>query len=143
MSSLRTFSITVALIVGTAIPASAGRRTPAPVTINTSTKTASGSLGSARKSSDNNQHIGCYAQIYPVLDPNAPPSEYSTTYYNCFAVTSTGTAAGCILPFGQHATYDVPRTLAEDSFLKFTWNDQGLCTSIEVQNYSYYEPVQS
>lgn len=139
MFSLRTTLAASALSMSIALPAHAGRKTTATVVINTASRTASGSLGSARNSADSIQYIGCHGTLYPNLDANSG-SFASTTYY-CYARNSAGTTAACSVPITTEF-FDIYAPVAEDSFLQFSWDASGNCTSLRVENYSYYAPVQ-
>ena len=139
MRSLRTTLIAAALTLSIAPPVHAGRKTTAAVVINTATRTASGSLGSARNSSDSTQYIGCQATYYPNLDPNS--GSFSSTTYFCYARSSAGTTGACSVPLSTDFV-DIYAPIAEDSFLQFSWDAAGNCTSLRVENYSYYAPVQ-
>ena len=126
------------VVAGAALPALAGRRTPAPVVVNTATRTASGSQGTARSSSDSQQRIGCSFALIPAAPGSSDPAQRQ---FSCFAATSTGLFVMCFFP--ETATNgDFLSVLAEDSFIRFTWDASGTCTSLRVENASYYEPVQ-
>jgi len=129
-----------ALLAGVARPAHAGRKTPANVVINTTTRTASGSLGSTRNTTDNVQYIACQGTLYPNLDPTS--GSYSSRSYFCYARTTAGASASCTIATSTDPLVDIQPTLAEDSFVEFKWNASGYCTSLRVENYSYYAPVQ-
>ena len=116
-------------------PASAGQKTEADVTINFTTRTASGAIGTARASSGNQQNIGCQATL------SVTPGVSSQTFVMCSATNASGQSVFCVAPVTFF--HDVAATLADDSFIKFTWSDTGTCSSIEVRNYSYYKPRQS
>lgn len=136
---MRLLSIVIVIsVAGAALPVLAGRKTSAPVVVNTNTRTASGSQGTARSSSDSQQRIGCSFALIPAAPGSSDPAQRQ---FSCFAATSTGLFVMCFFP--ETATNgDFLSVLAEDSFIRFTWDASGTCTSLRVENASYYEPVQ-
>lgn len=116
-------------------PAAAGQKSEADVTINFTTRTASGAIGTARSSSGTLQNIGCQATL------SVTPGVSSETFVMCSATNASGQSVFCVAPAAFF--HDVAATLADDSFIRFTWSDTGTCSSIEVRNYSYYKPRQS
>jgi hypothetical protein len=108
------------------------------VTVNTSTRTASGSIGTARNNHGNPQDIGCSIWVVP----NPDPTQMSPTYITCTATNSSGTSTYCVGTVSGPSIV-VFDTLTDDSYLKFTWDVNGNCTSFEVRNYSYYRPRQT
>jgi hypothetical protein len=128
---IRKLSI-AALLVATAFGATAwaGYRYPFEVQINTTSRTAKGSLGSARASADNNQAIGCRI--------GAGAGGIPVVY--CFAVDAAGTTASCSTPDPAIAT--VATAINDSSLISFTWNAGGACLSLTVENYSTNPPLQ-
>lgn len=118
-----------------ASPAYAGLKSEADVVVDYNTRTASGSIGTARSSSGSTQNIGCQSTL------SITPDVSSETYVVCSATNANGDSAFCVAPVAFF--HDVAATLADDSFIAFTWSDTGECASIEVRNYSYYKPRQS
>ncbi len=105
--------------------AQAGRRQTAAVSV-TSTA-ASGSLGSARRSSDSTQYIGC----------DASGSIGSRTMV-CRAKNASGVTKTCVARTTDQR--DLVHDLKGDSFLSFTVRSDGTCDSITVSNYSDWIP---
>ena len=107
----------------------AGRKITTNATINTTSGTAWGSLGSARSSADTTQYIGCYTTLTT-----------TTSHAGCVAVNAVGTYRSCY-------TYDANliaaiRTLTPDAYIEFAWETEGspFCKSIFVRAMSYDEP---
>jgi hypothetical protein len=111
----------------------AGRKQLADVVVNTATRTASGGLGAARASLDATQSIGCFSQ------------ENMTTHVKsggCQA-KSGGVSVSCTFPTDTAGMYSFTvglQMLTTDSNIKFTWSSAGVCTSLVISNYSYYQP---
>jgi hypothetical protein len=127
-------SASTLVLLTLASPASAGQKSEADVSINYATRTASGAIGTARSSAGTNQNIGCQSVL------SITPGVSSETYLVCSAANANGDSVFCIAPVTFF--HDVAATIADDSYIKFTWNDNGDCSSIEVRNYSYYKPRQ-
>lgn len=121
------------LVLGSAVTVEAGQRKDAFVVINSSTRTASGSMGSARQSPGSVQSIGC-SVVYP---PHSP--QWGT----CVATNSAGTTATCAFSSNGTGVWDLLSALGDDAYITFKWNAAGACTSLEIQNYSYYMPKQN
>ena len=129
----RLAAASVALCLAVAPPASAGRRDTANVTIDAANRTASGSLGSARAGSGL-QEIGCAG----FLIPSATGSQRMLW---CYAIASNGAGASCAMAYSYMGPGEPLQGFKEDSFLRFSWDASGLCTRVDVENYSYYAPV--
>jgi hypothetical protein len=108
--------------------AHAGKKTTVVVQVITGTRTALGSLGSARNSADGVQMIGC------AVSANAG----SAPTLSCSATDSAGTVGSCVS--SDQNLVQVLSSLQGDSWLKFTWDASGNCTFIQVQNNSTYAP---
>ena len=119
----------VALPVLLAAPAVfAGLKLSIPVTVNTSSGSASGAQGSARSSSDSRQFIGC--QTY---------NGASTTVGICEASDAVGTVASCY--FLDDRLGHVAQSINGDSYISFSWNvSTGVCLTLRVNNGSGYAP---
>lgn len=123
--SIAFFTIGVAL---TMTAAQAGSRTRDQVNLDDSIHYAWGDLGTVRAMPDNTQFIGCYAQS---------SDDYEWGW--CQVMDSAGTYRGCYVDNARHIASI--RSIKGDSRISFQWNaDTGLCTSITVDNASYYEP---
>ena len=138
MKQIRSYIAAILASLALAAPAFAGQTSDVTVTVNTSTRTASGSIGTARANKTNPQDIGC--SIW--LMPNPDNTQMSATYITCTATNSAGTSVYCIGGV-EGPSISVIDSLSDDSYLKFTWDANGNCTSFEVRNYSYYRPRQS
>jgi len=106
----------------------AGYKGTWPVYVDTLNRTAGGSLGSTRNSTDSSQYIGCYTYAY------SSGSEYAL----CIASTSAGAYASCWSSVPQ--IINVVRSLNGDGYVYFRYDTGGQCTYVEVQNYSTLEP---
>lgn len=99
----------------------AGARYRSDVLVQAQYRYAFGSMSSARDSSDSNQYIGCYVD---------------TGIAVCHAQSSSGTFGMCYTT--DPAKMTLARSLDSGSWLIFDWDANGVCTSIQVHNYSYY-----
>ena len=125
MKNLSVAVAAVAMIGSTA--AWAGYKTSNPVTVNSSTKEASGPIGYARNSPDFQQWIGC--EIYGTLTGN---------FVRCYASTVAGTSASC--QTSNSNLLAVAMALNGDDFLTFRWDASGQCTELRAYKMSYWEP---
>lgn len=105
----------------------AGKRQTYPVVVDTSGRSATGVLGTARNTADTVQYIGCTVTRY---------ADGGVTGW-CGAYTASGVPASCTTD--QPALLDTMTQVQGDSYLQFTWN-AGECTKIMVSNYSSFEP---
>jgi hypothetical protein len=114
-------------VVGTA---HAGKRTAAPVVVNSTNRSASGSVGSARNSSDSNQWISCQTS-----------TSLTSHVITCSAADSTGRSASCSMP-GDDTHFKLLglSSMTESSMITFTWDAIGNCTSVLISTYSDYVP---
>jgi hypothetical protein len=124
-------SLAVAMLatafVGTA---HAGKRTAAAVKVNSSSRYASGSVGSARNSSDSTQFISCQTST-------SLPSHFIT----CAAADSAGHSASCSMTAdGSNPDLWGLSVMSESSMITFTWDTVGNCTSVLISTYSDYVP---
>ncbi len=99
------------------------------VTIDTTNRWASGSLGGARNSADANQHIGCRVIGYSVGVATA------TCYANDATNSTTVTCSSTVASVVQAAA-----TVSDSSWVRFDWDANGNCTTVNVYNNSYFEP---
>ena len=119
-------AVFAALISATA---SAGAKIEDPVIIDLDAKEASGSLGSARNSSDDTQFITCAVYAVASFDP----------VVTCLAKDSEGTRARC--NSGSPAYVAIAQAMDSSSFILFDWDDAGRCTFLVVQNDSRDPPL--
>ena len=117
-----------ALMASTA--AWAGLKASGLVRINTVTRNANGSYGSARASADQDQYISCSVVAH----------SSGSSQVICEANDVNNTFAAC--------TTSVPAMVAAvssqsgDSFISFNWDASGACTTIYITNGSYVAPLQ-
>jgi hypothetical protein len=116
-------AIAASVLAGTAL---AGTKSSFPVTIDDTTRLASGSLGSARNSADNTQYIQCFTATLP-----------GKTGY-CEARNSLGTTRGCTTNNADFFLNIVG--LNDESFVRFGWDTNGTCTFLLIQKSSVYAP---
>jgi hypothetical protein len=116
----------VAAVLGVVATSQAGQKLTQTVTVNTASRVAYGSLGSARASADTVQFIGC--------------SALHTGATICTAKNSAGTSATCSTT--DPAFRSAANSLNGDSRLEFGWNTSGACTYLQVENYSSWAPKQ-
>jgi hypothetical protein len=120
--------VVAAAIVLTAVPASAGRKVPWPVTVDLPNRTAHGSIGSTRNSPDSVAQLGCSVSYDSVNKKN---------HVNCVAVDAKGVGVQCVSE--QPELVQIGLGINGDSFRQIWWKD-GICTNILVDNHSIYEP---
>jgi len=118
-----------AISLGVVHESRAGLRVSYPVTVNTTSRTAYGALGTARNSSDNLQRIGCYVFRFS-----------NDGYAWCDATNSAGTSVACTTNQPGHLI--AIESVKGDSFLYFTWQLDGDCNWFRVGQDSRYEPKQ-
>jgi hypothetical protein len=121
--------VAVASLVG--VKAFAGYRWGSPVIIDTTNRSAQGTMGTVRASSDSVQSIGCAVRA-SAGNPNAT--------VNCYATDAAGNSVQCFASdpiFAQAAS-----AMTDDSHLVFKWNGSGTCTYLSVENYSSNAPIQ-
>jgi hypothetical protein len=114
--------------------AHAGDTRSAAVVVNTSARTASGSMGTARNSIDSKQIIGCYGMVKRV----AGKDQYSGY---CFATNSAGVSGSCTIDTLDPISSPMFSTLKDDSYVSFAWTAAGKCTDVRIENYSYWEAL--
>lgn len=120
-------AVAVAMLGSTA--AWAGYKYSTYVSVNTSTREASGPIGFARNSPDTQQWIGC--EIFGTLTGNS---------VKCSASTTAGVSGSCQTTNQNLLT--VALALNGDDFLTFRWDSSGQCTEIRAYKMSYWEPKQ-
>jgi hypothetical protein len=115
--------------------AAAGARVTSNVTINTTTKTASGALGTARRVGLR-QYISC--DVYS-----------ATSNVHCEATTETGAHIECSIPrfpngYDERPSFTIG-AINPDSFISFIWGTApgvagNLCMAVRIVSSSEYEP---
>ncbi len=124
--NLMTVGIVGTLLAGTA--AWAGVKTIYNVGINTSTRAAYGSMGTARSSADSNQYIGCAVLGYST----------GSSSVICQAQDASGVAAYCTST--NPAIVTAATSQSGDAYLYFNYDASGTCTYLYVSNVSNYAP---
>lgn len=127
--------LTVGLMVGVAAlvagsSAIAGLRVIESVSVNTATRFASGSLASARAAADSVQFIGC----------GATWRTDGTVNGSCFAKTAAGVSGSCT--FSDTNLAHALGAVSGDTRLQFRWDATNKCTSISLEDASYWAPKQ-
>jgi hypothetical protein len=125
-------------IVAISRPADAGLVSSFPVVIDMTNRQASGSLGSARNTSDGNiQYIGCFNSISGYEDPSDPTDPLTVQIGGgCYALNTAKQSVSCSLVPGAWAP------MAPDSLVAFTWDANGNCTGLQVWTFSNTSPKQ-
>ena len=107
----------------------AGLKSSAPVYIGTNM--AAGSLGTARNGTDALQYMECFTMT-------TVGATATTTSLACYARDIAGKSVAC---YGTNpALVAQVRALKGDSFLQFSWDANGQCTQIWVNDSSGYAP---
>jgi hypothetical protein len=110
---------------GTAL---AGHKVNSPVIVDLADRSAQGSLGSARNSTDTFQHIGC--------EVTSATWGHQVT---CAARDAAGVTASCV-NLVDDGMRDTVRAMNGDSYLVFRLDEIGQCTQITVRNRSELAP---
>jgi hypothetical protein len=124
----------LALVAGSTV-ASAGQTQSAPVVIDYSLNYATGNLGAARNSSDNQQFIGCEVEAL---------AGDSFIWVTCQAQDAHGNSIRCLSK--DPTLVQTVSTLKSDSWLYFDWINAASpgasvdCAMIRVRTSSIYEP---
>jgi hypothetical protein len=116
----------VAAVIGVVATSQAGQKLTQTVTVNTTSRFAYGSLGSARASADTNQTIGC--------------STFHTGATICSARDAAGINGACSTT--DPAYRSAANSLNGDSRIYFQWDTAGACTYLQIENYSSWAPKQ-
>jgi hypothetical protein len=122
MNRVLGIAVASSLVTFTAL-AFAGDKNSYPVYISTSSSYAGGQIGSARASSDSAQYIGC--------------SSYGS-YGSCYAEDASYNWGGC--QWSTAAQAAAVSSITPMSYVGFTWDSSGNCTSLYVETYSYFLP---
>lgn len=120
------YSFALALVLaGTTLTASAGRRVTSPVWVDPQERIVMGAFADTRATADNVQYISCMTGAFALG--------------SCAGVDAKGRTGACsTFNPDQIATI---RSLTQHSFIVFTWDEGGVCTSIQVQNSSWSTPA--
>ena len=110
-------------------PALAGQRAGEAVSVSTTARNATGSLATARASSDGNQLIGCSGSW----------SSSGSVSGTCFARNATGTYVSCT--FSSTTMGHAVAAIGDNTRLQFSWDTSNHCTSIYLENASYWAPM--
>jgi hypothetical protein len=126
-TTLKTTLIVGLIAVGclTASVARAGYHALYSVSVSQGSRYGSGSLPGARYSSDGNQYIGCIS----VLGSGSP-------YASCYATDASGNSASCMSTDPKYIA--AAGTVTPASWIYFTFDQNGNCTLLEVNNASYF-----
>lgn len=116
-----------ALALGTA---HAGFKVTASVELDTTARWAQGTAMSARSAPDTLSGIGCYIQGFST----------GSSLVFCSARNSAGVSAGCasVAPGILQAVANA----GPNSYYSFQWDQRGVCTTLLVDNSSWYGPIQ-
>ena len=130
---LRSLLWGVVAMIGVGGSAFAGAKNYGPVLINTSLRTASGSVGDARNSADSTQYIECAVQGYSA-------SSGGSSVVVCWAQDVKRTMVSC---FAFDAELrQAAAAINGDSTIQFDWDANGRCTMIQATNGSTFSPKQ-
>src|SRR5262249_5077931 len=113
--------------LGFAQPARAGEKVATAAFVDTASKIAGGSLGTARNSSDGLQVVSCGLS-----------QSGNNVFASCFVRDAAGHQASC-----NSISPSITQTIAAvsgDSYVEFLWDASGACTFVEVINSSKSEP---
>jgi hypothetical protein len=92
-------------------------------------RSASGALGQVRNNTNNNEYIACYVNSL---------SDGSTSGL-CWANDQSNNSVQCSL---NTALVAAARSINPDSYIQFSFDANGNCTALYVQNNSYFAPKQ-
>lgn len=107
-----------------AAPAFAGFRVVHVVTADSVARFGRGALGSARASNNSREYIGCSRAFDTVT---------------CAARDGAGTTVTCFTSDpSMVATFSA---ITSSSFIFFRYDEAGVCTVLNVAQYSYYQPL--
>ncbi|MGH8106120.1 MAG: hypothetical protein ACREO2_07365, partial [Arenimonas sp.] len=102
------------------------------VYVNDVYRSAGGTMTDARGSADNQQFIGCYS-YYDTMGGAAPYMGF------CYASNSAGMTKSCSTT--NSAIVQSIRSISAESYIGFSWNADGTCRYVLVNNNSYYKPA--
>jgi hypothetical protein len=125
---LKALSVVLVALATLSTAAYAGYTYSPAVTIDTLYRRATGTLGSARNSANAIEYIGCYTTSYSTGGTSAV----------CVAVNSANYSVSCST--WQADIVKAAQSIDTDSYISFTYDSSANCTSLQVVNYSMYEP---
>lgn len=115
--------------------AAAGAYRPAPLTIDLDGKVAIGDMYSARLSDNKNAYIGC-----GIRSP-APGVTFAFCQANLGPLLDDGSAPESVLCYTEDPSAIATIGAMDDfSYVSFTWDDNGNCTSVGNSTQSFYLP---
>jgi len=110
--------------------AAAGFKYGPTVSVDTVGRTAYGSLGSVQNTTDSTQYIACD------VVQNGISSESLSGF--CIAKNTAGTYIMCTMPSATLPSFlKILGAVTDDSFVRFSWDGNSTCTSIEVEASSW------
>lgn len=112
------------------VTALAGKHWGTEVVIDAAKMKAYGSMGTVRASADSYQEIGCQVQALAG----------TLTTVVCEAVDSSNHSVQCGTT--NQSIVQAAQSIASNSFVSFQWDVHGICTALEVFNYSHNDPIQ-
>ena len=127
MKKMITAALLVAAFAGQAL---AGAKYTYTVSVNTTNRSASGAMGSARGSAATTQSIGC--QMYGGLGVGAAT-------VNCGARSAAGQYLYC--SSNDPTLVGIAHSLTASSYIYFMADATGHCTYLDVEAESYFMPV--
>lgn len=124
----QTLGMSAALVLLAVPVAYAGSKTQFFVTINSTTRTAYGAMGTARNSTDSVQNIYCRT----FADTTSGES------VRCFANNAAGVYVSCYS--SSPALIRSVQSANDSAYLYFAWDAAGVCQTIDVLKGSHLEP---
>ena len=121
-----TLSTLATLLIGGA--ALAGRKETWNVSIDTTYRYVSGSMGSARNSADNQTQLECWTYS----------TSTSAPYASCYATDATGHVGSCY-SFNASLIAAV-NGLSDDSYVAYGWDANGQCLNLTAIRGSRFAP---
>ncbi|MCO7224744.1 hypothetical protein [Pleionea sp. CnH1-48] len=122
------------LVSGLSLQAFAGLTQPAPVTIDTENRFASGDMATARFSKNASEAIGCGIRKVAVSD------EEVISFGFCQARVSEEDDGFVFCSTQNKELLDGINSISSYSFISFAWNEDGECTRIGNSTQSHYIP---
>lgn len=119
-----------AAVLGLGTLAWAGYKVPIAVQVDPATGWAYGAIGSARNSTNSVEYIGCRVMTYMS----------GSATVTCSARNASSKFGSC--SSSAPGLVEAARSIASDSYIRFTWLSTGECATLEVQHYSDLEPKQ-
>lgn len=95
------------------------------VSVDQTQRVAAGSLGSVRNTPGRYEYIGCSASLNRV---------------SCYAGTEARVYASCYISSPSAGVQALVASVNGDSYVWFTWDENGVCTDLWVSNNSSFAP---